>query len=222
MDFSEFFFEASAFRVAFGSFVVGLSGAVAPGPLLVRVIERTPRFGGWTGPVMIVGHAGLELVLVIGLIYGLGSFLERPAVSSAIALVGGIVLAVFSGSMFLGLKDLKLEPTGSQAPMAASGFRLLGEGVLTTAANPYWSLWWATVGLGYMTLSAPLGAVGIAAFYLGHIASDFAWYTFISGALAAGRGWFTDRAYRVLVGFCASTLGLFALFFIVSAVSKTR
>jgi threonine/homoserine/homoserine lactone efflux protein len=87
------------------------------------------------------------------------------------------------------------------------------DGIVTSASNPYWSLWWATIGLGYLLLSRGQGAVGVLAFFSGHILADAAWYLFVGTAVSAGRGWFTDRAYRIVVGACAACLGFFALSF---------
>jgi threonine/homoserine/homoserine lactone efflux protein len=70
------------------------------------------------------------------------------------------------------------------------------DGILTSASNPYWSLWWATIGLGYLLLSRGQGWRGVLAFFSGHILSDAAWYLFVGAGISAGRRWFTDRVYR--------------------------
>jgi threonine/homoserine/homoserine lactone efflux protein len=87
------------------------------------------------------------------------------------------------------------------------------DGILTSASNPYWSLWWATIGLGYLLLSRSQGAAGVLAFFAGHILADAVWYLFVGTAVSAGRGWFTDRVYRGVVGACAVFLAFFALSF---------
>ncbi len=86
-------------------------------------------------------------------------------------------------------------------------------GILTSLSNPYWALWWATVGLSYIALSLQLGWAGLAFFYLGHILSDLAWYSAVSVALAMGRRLITDRTYRGLVTACAVFLVGFGLYF---------
>jgi threonine/homoserine/homoserine lactone efflux protein len=94
------------------------------------------------------------------------------------------------------------------------------DGIVTSASNPYWSLWWATIGLGYLLLSRGQGWRGVLAFFAGHILSDAAWYLFVGGAISAGRGWFTDRIYRGVVGACAAFLVFFALTFGYLGVSR--
>jgi threonine/homoserine/homoserine lactone efflux protein len=87
------------------------------------------------------------------------------------------------------------------------------DGIVTSASNPYWSLWWATIGLGYLLLARGQGIKGVLAFFAGHILADAAWYLFVGSTVSAGRGRFTDRAYRVVVGACAAFLVFFALSF---------
>ena len=74
-------------------------------------------------------------------------------------------------------------------------------------------LWWATIGLGYVALAGRLGTVGPVSFYVGHILSDLAWYSFVAAGVTAGRRLMTDRMYRGLVGSCAVILLGFGLYF---------
>ena len=47
-----------------GSFVVGLSGAMAPGPVLTVTISETLKRGFKAGPLIILGHTLLEMILL--------------------------------------------------------------------------------------------------------------------------------------------------------------
>ena len=205
--------EPTLAGVFVASFVVGFSGAVMPGPLLARTITRSASHGFLAGPVMVTGHGALELALVIALTLGLGNLLVDPTVFAWIALVGGAVLIAFSVSMFRSLPKLRLDLAETGSGAEAAWPRVALDGAVTTAANPYWTLWWATVGLSYMGLSLPLGALGLAAFFVGHVASDYAWYAFVSGLVAGGRRALSDRWYRGLVGLCAVALAGFGLLF---------
>ncbi|MFI5369749.1 MAG: hypothetical protein ACHQ1F_12140 [Spirochaetia bacterium] len=73
------------------SFLLSLSGALMPGPLLTYTIVRTLRTAekGWlTGARVIAGHAALECVLIFGLVLGVMGFLRAPAAAKIIG-VGG-------------------------------------------------------------------------------------------------------------------------------------
>ena len=62
-------------ELALTAFVVGLSGALLPGPLLAATISESARRGGWTGPLVVTGHALLELAVVAAVCFGLQDLL---------------------------------------------------------------------------------------------------------------------------------------------------
>ncbi|KYH32619.1 LysE type translocator [Moorella mulderi DSM 14980] len=74
------------------AFMVGLSGALMPGPLLTLAIEESTRRGAGAGPLLVLGHGLLELLMLFLLLLGLGSFLAHPTVSRVVAVLGGAVL----------------------------------------------------------------------------------------------------------------------------------
>ncbi|NOQ46845.1 MAG: LysE family transporter, partial [Desulfobulbaceae bacterium] len=85
---------------------------------------------------------------------------------------------------------------------------------------PYWIIWWASIGLGYILHSVKFGFMGIAAFFICHILADLAWYTLISFGVAKGRRFFSDIFYRRLIGCCASFLVIFSFYFFYSGFEK--
>ena len=70
------------------SFIVALSGALMPGPLLTVTVGEAARRGFWAGPLIIVGHALLELALVLLLLVGLGAWLNRPLILGTVGVLG--------------------------------------------------------------------------------------------------------------------------------------
>ncbi len=198
------------------SFVLALSGAMMPGPLLTTTISESVRRGALTGPWLILGHAILELAMVAALLVGLAPFLTRNVVFAAIALVGAVVLVWMAVGMFRGLPRLRID---WNVHADRSG-PLVPAGILISVSNPYWAIWWATIGLGYLVSCRALGVSGVAAFFLGHIAGDLAWYTLISVLVARGRRLLTDRLYRGLIGVCATFLAGFAFYFAYAGIER--
>lgn len=96
-------------------------------------------------------------------------------------------------------------------------------GIAATISNPFFVVWWATVGLSYLTAAAPLGAAGVAAFYVGHTLSDVAWYAALALAVAGGRRLLTTRGYAYLLTACGVLLvglgGIFAVRGLLSLVA---
>ncbi len=199
------------------AFVVGLTGAMMPGPVLIATINRSARMGFKAGPLVVLGHAIIEATLVIAIVVGVGSALERPVIMNPI-LVGGGVMLIILGTMIL--NDLRLGkvslPSGPDleaSRVRESAAKPVIDGILTSASNPYWMVWWATIGLAYIAIAAEMGPLGIPAFYSGHILSDLAWYSMISAGVALGARYISNSAYRLLLGGCSLFLiGLGMLF----------
>lgn len=191
------------------SFLVALSGALMPGPLLTITVGEATRRGFWAGPLIILGHGLLELALVLLLLTGLGTILNRPLVLGTVGLVGGGIL------VWMGLGLLRASRTSQLKFEAAStkGLHPVWAGIVMSLANPYWLLWWLTIGLGYVIFAARYGFLGVFLFFTGHILADLAWYTLVSAAVAYGRNFFTDGLYRGFLAGCGCFLFLFSLYF---------
>ena len=199
-----------------GSFVIAFSGAMMPGPMLTVTIRESARRGFWAGPLVVLGHGILELPLVVALVLGLGALVKQPLFLGTVGVVGGAVLLWMAWGMLREVRGLRLE---LEAPGAARGGPVVA-GVVTSLSNPYWTLWWATVGLSYLTLTAGTGWQGPTAFFSGHILADLVWYGVVSGTIHFGRRFLTDRVYQALVGGCAILLLYFAAVFIRSGLAR--
>lgn len=180
-----------------------------PGPLLTVAIGESARQGFWTGPLLILGHAILELGLVLALIAGLAPILQRDAVFGVIALSGAVILLWMAYGMLRSLSTLTIDFSSGQT----RGSHLVLSGIILSLANPYWLIWWATIGLGYILHSQQFGLQGVAFFFTGHILADLVWYSIVTYSVAKGRSLFSDRFYRKLMGACACFLIVFAGYF---------
>ena len=187
-----------------------------PGPLLTVTISESSRRGFITGPLLIAGHALLELALVIALLLGLAPFFKLPAVFVFTALTGALILFWMAFNMFRSLPTMSISweeyKTKRNHPIVS--------GIIMSIANPYWIIWWATIGLGYILYSWQFGFWGIAVFFVGHTLADLAWYSLIAAAVSGGRHFLTDRLYRGLIAACAAFLVLFAFYFIYAGFYK--
>ncbi|HPS58510.1 MAG TPA: LysE family transporter [Spirochaetota bacterium] len=209
---------SSLLTIFISSFVIALSGAMMPGPLLTATISESTRRGFTAGPLMIAGHAILELVLVALLLMGLASFLQLPEVFAVTALAGSVILAWMAYMMVSSLSALTLFQQGDSLHRN----HLVLTGIFMSLANPYWIIWWATIGLGYIMYSWKFGIPGVAFFFTGHILADLAWYSFISAAVAGGRNFITDRVYRGLIALLSLFLVLFAAYFAYEGFMKLK
>lgn len=198
------------------SFVIALSGALMPGPVLTVTVSESARRGAIAGPLMIFGHGILELLLVVALLAGLAPLLSRDDVFIFISILGGVILFWMAYSMFKDLPNMRLTFDNKEEKPR----NLILAGILLSIANPYWLIWWATIGIGYIMYSVKFGVPGLIAFFLGHILADLVWYSLISFGIAKGRRFFNDGLYRKLIAVCATFLVIFSCYFFYSGIEK--
>jgi len=207
--------EIGLLGLAGTAFLIGFSGAIMPGPLLVVTIDETSRRGWVAGPLIILGHALLEAALVAAVVLGLSHFLTHPVTIIVISLIGGIVMAWMGWSMLRSSKTL----TWCQANASGPVFHPVVAGIVVSLSNPYWTIWWATIGLAYLMVGLRLGLAGVCAFLAGHLLADLTWYSLVSIGVAKGRHVLSDRAYRLLASLCAVAVLGFGCWFLASGAS---
>lgn len=188
------------------SFIAALSGALMPGPLLTLTIAQTARRGFIASVLLVLGHSLLELGLVVGLVYGLGHFLTIRSVKGSVAVLGGAMLLWMGWAMIRdarrGSLEIHMEAEG-RAPEKARFLRNpVISGIVVSVSNPYWVIWWATIGLTFFAAISRNALGAIAAFYFGHIMGDIVWYLAVGGAVATGRRLISPVVYRTIVQVC--------------------
>ena len=200
----------------FTSFLVGFSGASTPGPLMTLVLAQS-SIGGWKKSLEIIsGHAILEGILLILLLFGLQPVLEHPVFLRSFTLLGSVFLIYMGITLFISILNNRIEIKNSdpvKIPLTLAG-------ALTSLGNPYWLLWWITIGVSFITQAKSLLLLGILSFYTGHILADYTWYIFI-GILGQGLSLpFWGKVYRYVLYFSSLFLFGFGLYFIYYAIFK--
>ncbi len=196
------------------SFIIALSGAIMPGPVLTLTISESTKRGFIAGPLIVLGHAVLEILLLVLLVLGFADLINNPALLGIVGIAGGSVLLCISFDMLKDIRQIRLDLSIGKS---ARGGPIIA-GILTSLANPYWIIWWATIGLGYVIISMKLGFIGVAVFFAGHILADLLWYSAVSLLVSRGRKHISDRIYRGIIGTCAVMLVFFGIYFGVSGM----
>lgn len=204
--------------IGISSFVIALSGAMMPGPLFTVTVSETPRRGWIAGPILVAGHGILELSLLLLIISGLGSFLQMKETFISISFIGGAFLFFMAISMFRSLPKLSLNYENNKHIKSS----LFLSGILLSLANPYWSFWWATIGMGYLVQSMEIGVIGVVAFFTGHILGDLAWYSAVSFGVYKSKKLLNDGIYRKIVFVCALILIAFSFYFLWLGIEKAK
>jgi threonine/homoserine/homoserine lactone efflux protein len=195
------------------SFLIGFSGAVSPGPLLAVTVEETIRKDFKAGPLIIIGHSILEFLMVLLLVFGFGDFLKKEIIQRYLSIFGGSFLIYTGISIFFSDKKIKNEKYES-IPCKKNHFFIL-KGFFVSLSNPYWSIWWITIGLVYLSFAFPYGFKGIFLFFTGHILSDFLWYSLVSYFVFKSKKVINEKYLKTLSYFFCIFLIFFGMFLIV-------
>ncbi|MCP8308109.1 MAG: LysE family transporter [archaeon] len=197
----------------FSSLIIGYSGALMPGPVLIVTINEATKRGFKSGFYVPIGHALLELILVVLLTLGLAEVLSLKPIVALIGLLGGIFLSWMAYNI---LRDTLRRKISLSFDIKSNDHKMgsMALGIFTSLFNPYWLIWWVSVGLSLLLWSLEFGIIGVVAFYFGHILSDISWYGSVSFAMARGKRFMSERVYRAILIFCGATLIFFSIFFI--------
>jgi threonine/homoserine/homoserine lactone efflux protein len=189
------------------AFVIGLTGALAPGPTLLVTINSSLREGWTAGPKVAAGHALVEVLIFLIIVGGLASVMQQY--SHAISILGGLALIVFGVMTAKNSRSAMLK--GQEAEMTGSAFLA---GAVTSAANPYFWIWWLSVGSAFLLSGLSSGLIMAAAFIVGHWGADFGWYTLVSASLDRGRSVLSEGSYGRILGVCGVFLICFGVYFL--------
>lgn len=192
---------------------ISLTGVMGPGPITAATLAAGARHRH-AGLTMAVGHGIVELPLLLLIVAGLGRFFQIEGVKIAIGLVGGGFLIVLGLQM---LRDVR-KPAAQAAPV--TGRSTLVTGILLTAGNPYFLLWWATVGLALATQASQLGLLAFALFGVVHWCCDLVWLEILSQTSYRGARVFSEKSQRIVLGVCGVALLFFAAKFLLDASAK--
>jgi threonine/homoserine/homoserine lactone efflux protein len=193
--------------------VVTASGALAPGPLFFVNIAHGTKSGAKGGVAFSVGHTIVEFSLVMLLAFGLLAVADKPAVESLIGVVGGVFLIIFGVlqiSQFLTSKSEMFSRIGmpSKNPLVL--------GLFFTGLNPYFIIWWLSVGLKLILDSMKFFAslAGILFMYVAHVWMDYAWLTGTAYLAKRGTSLMGSSGYKIIMVIFGGALIFFGLDFL--------
>lgn len=203
--------------------LVAFSGALAPGPMLTLVISSVAEKGFWTSFFIVVGHSLLELAVVLSFFLGVLKYLENPLIIKIIGILGGlfllylgidIIISIFRKKYIIDFKSIVKKKTITGK---STGVVIL-KGILISLMNPYWYIWWITIGAAFIIKSVEFNITGISSFYLGHISADFIWYLFVGFLINTGRKFFNQKIYNGILAACSIFLFYLGIRFIIEAL----
>jgi threonine/homoserine/homoserine lactone efflux protein len=191
--------------------LISLSGVMAPGPLTAVVIGKGSE-SPHAGALIAAGHAIVEVPLMGAMLFGLGRLFESVPFRAALAAVGGVLLLIMSIDMFRNIKRSAVHATSyARTPLVA--------GMLLSIGNPYFLIWWATVGVTLLSKSTQFGLLGFAAMAVVHELCDLTWCYFLSALSFKGGQFFGNVFQKAVFAVCAALLLVFSANFLFDAAS---
>lgn len=191
--------------LAFVAKVVAISssGALSPGPLTAATFASGTEKGWKAGALVALGHALVELPLMVLIAVGAVSLasLNQTLLSAA----GGLTLLAFG---LILVADIMRGPKRASSPLKAPPLLI---GISLSALNPWFIAWWMLIG-GVLAVEAYelVGILGIPLLFASHIWLDFAWLALVSHAGKKGRELTGGLGYRLLMALVAAAMFAFA------------
>jgi threonine/homoserine/homoserine lactone efflux protein len=187
--------------------IISLTGVLMPGPVTAGTIAKGYKNKN-AGMQIAVGHAFVEFPLVAAIGLGLGPLFENKEVMIVIGIVGGLVLLYIGYNMIKMRKDV--DKTEKYLP-----YHPVIVGVITTISNPYFFIWWATIGLNLIAIAIGFGLAAFIIFVVLHWFFDFVWDFFISYSVFKSKRLWNKKVHNIVFGICGVTMIFFGLFFMI-------
>jgi len=187
--------------------LISMSGVMQPGPVTAATISLAAE-NKYAGLWVAVGHGIVEFPLMILIVCGMDVILKSQVTQIAIGLVGGGLLLFMAYQTKVSIANL------SQEQKVKSNHRPILTGIVLTAGNPYFLLWWATVGLAMATTASKFGIWAFVMFAIIHWLCDCVWLHILSLAGFHGSKLMGLKLQKAVLIVCEAALLFFGIYFI--------
>jgi len=189
---------------------ISLSGVMMPGPVFAITITKGYR-DKIAGALIAFGHGVIEFPLMFLIYFGFAQFFTSNVAKMVIGLVGGLMLTYMGIQMFKTRGKTREEGANPEHASFLAG-------IIATSANPYFFLWWATIGATLIMNASIFGVTGFLLFAITHWSCDFLWDIFVSMTVFKSRRFWTKRVHEIIFGCCSLVLIGFGAWFIISVL----
>ncbi len=196
--------------------IVTASGALTPGPLFFATIAHGAKLGAKGGLAFSIGHTLVELPLVLLLSVGLLTVADQPVIKLITGVAGGLALLTFGAFLIWDTlvkkgNQITLRGIASRSPLLV--------GLIFTGLNPYFIVWWLTVGGELIRRGLMFASLsGVIIMFLSHIWMDYAWLTIIAYLAKKGTSILGNKGYKALMILFGVAFVYFGINFVISAL----
>ncbi|MEW6526275.1 MAG: LysE family transporter [Spirochaetota bacterium] len=202
--------EHTYMEFIFITLTVSLSGVMAPGPMSAVTINHGTRSRP-AGLKVATGHAIIELPVILALFFGIKLITQFTDITTYITLAGSIVLFILAT---LTVKSLRKNNSSVQT------YTPMIDGIVLSAFNPYFYVWWLTIGLSLIQKAILFGATGLALFSVLHLACDYIWLLLLSIISFAGASFLGTKFKTAVSIITVVMLYGFGIFFMYDALKQ--
>lgn len=143
-----------------------------PGPMFAVTLAKSFR-SPWAGAQISLGHAVIEVPMILLIYFGFAHFFENSVVQLVLSILGGGMIIWLGVGMFRARTEVVTK--GKDLPYSA-----FTAGIITSGLNPFFLLWWATVGSMLIMRVIDFGTIGLILFIVVHWLCDMFWLSFVS------------------------------------------
>jgi threonine/homoserine/homoserine lactone efflux protein len=202
--------------------IVSTSGVFSPGPLFFVNLFYGSKYGSIMGLKIAVGHTLVEFPLLVLLFYGISKFssvsISDSDILKIIGIVGGVFMIFFSFmQIYPVIKNKSLETNNQNSRYAIKNAILVG--MIFTGLNPFFLVWWSTIGLKLVSDSVNnFGYLsGIILLFFSHIWMDYFWLWITSFMSSKGRSIIKQKFYRIILLSFSTIIGIFGVNLLITA-----
>ena len=206
--------------------LLSASGVLSPGPLFLMNLVYGTKQGYKAGLKIASGHAMIELPLII--IFAISFFqLTNTTVITynlnALGLVGGTSIIIFAIIQIINTTRNKslFDNSNNNYRVSFIADKPILLGIIFSALNPFFIVWWLTVGLTLISDSISLFGVVIGSVLLFsfHIWMDYIWLILTSYLISKGVSVIKTRYYYFLFTGLNIILTFYGMYMIGSSIS---
>ena len=190
--------------------VISFSGVMMPGPMFAVTLAKSYK-SPWAGTWIALGHAVIEVPLILLIYFGFAQFFQNSIVQLVLSILGGGMIIWLGIAMFRARAEIV--QGGKDLPYSA-----FVAGIFTSGFNPFFLLWWATIGSMLIMRFLDFGTLGLIVFIVVHWLCDLLWLSFVSVTVYKTRSLWGRKFQEWLFIACSLLLVGFGIWFMVSGI----
>ncbi|MFC1942148.1 LysE family transporter [Chloroflexota bacterium] len=196
---------------ALGTVVLtSLSGVMMPGPMFTMTLAKSYK-SPWAGVKVSLGHAVIEVPLILLIYFGVAQFFENITLQLILSFLGGGMIVWMGISLFRARREVA--EGGKDTSYSA-----FVAGIVMTGFNPFFLVWWVTVGslllMNFLTFSPQ----GLVLFIVVHWLCDLVWLSLVSVTIYKTHSFWGPKVQEWVFIVCSLGLVYFGGYFIFKGI----